>query len=209
MLKFAIVLFFAILAASSDESVANFITLSGKQTECDDSCVRTLKPMLDLLTAQQNRLNDCEKRSTNAAQVRIEGQLEDLRKNVDKFSPTYEKIGLRFFYIEKRQKQNWFSAANFCRQKGGYLASIRSVEELTLISTRLNAGVEFWIDINDLSNQEEYISSSSGKVAPFLDWQDGEPSTMENTQRCVSVINGKMKVNLCASKNNFICQSDD
>uniref|UniRef100_A0A6P4F2Y6 Accessory gland protein Acp29AB-like n=1 Tax=Drosophila rhopaloa TaxID=1041015 RepID=A0A6P4F2Y6_DRORH len=208
MIKLANIFFIALIAASVNGSVSNSFNVPLTKTLCDDSCKRTLQPMLDLISAQQNRLSACKQNYTNAEQVRIDGQLEDLRINIEKFSPTFEKIGSRFFYIEKRSRQNWFSAANICRQKGGYLASIQSAEEFALILPRLNEDVAFWLDINDWSNQGEYISTSSGQEAPFLKWQEFQPSSMENSQRCVSVIEGNMRVESCGSKNYFICQSD-
>ncbi|KAH8352750.1 hypothetical protein KR084_006130, partial [Drosophila pseudotakahashii] len=126
---------------------------------------------------------------------------------IEEFASIYETIGSRLFYIEKRRKQNWFSAANICRQKGAYLVSIRDAGELALISARLNEDTEFWLDINDLSNQGEYISSSSGEVATFIDWQADQPTSIEQSERCVSLVNGKMKVKSCGSSNYFICQA--
>ncbi|XP_017086598.2 C-type lectin 37Db-like [Drosophila eugracilis] len=200
------VVFFAIIATSFDQSVAN----PGLQTACDESCVRTLQPMLDLIITRQTRMNNCEKNNLNERQIRIDAQLDDLHTKIAEFTSSYEKHGSRFFYIEKRKKENWFSAANICRKQGSYLANIRSAEELTLISTRLNQDSEYWLDINDLSKKEEYVSSSSGKLATFLDWHAGEPNATEVSEtHCVSLLNGKMKTNLCKSKNYFICQAID
>jgi len=203
MQKLAIVLVIAIIAASFYDSV-----LGSLKIECDDACEETLRPMIDLIRTQQDRLKACERSDTNAEQTRIDGQLEDLHKKLEKFTSVYETIGSRFFYIEKRNKLNWFGAANFCRQKGGYLVNIRDAEELSQISTRLDEDSEFWLDINDLSNPGEYISSTTGEDATFFDWHADEPQSVEKTQRCVSLRNGKMKVNSCGYKNYFICQAD-
>ncbi|KAI8034947.1 hypothetical protein M5D96_012294, partial [Drosophila gunungcola] len=92
-----------------------------------------------------------------ALQDRIEIQLKKL---LDKMDLEFEKLGSRYFYIEKSVGLDWFSAARQCREMGGHLAAPKDEDELNLIRQKLDSR-RYWLDINDLPNKDEYISLAS------------------------------------------------
>ncbi|XP_070074668.1 uncharacterized protein [Drosophila takahashii] len=94
----------------------------------------------------------------------------------------FEKIGTRYFYIERNLKKNWFEAAATCHQMGGYLAGIKSEEELLTIKTELKEGSWYWLGINDLMTAGQFLSVASGKPAEILAWRSDSPNNERRWQ---------------------------
>nr|XP_044252110.1 uncharacterized protein LOC123003509 [Drosophila takahashii] len=101
----------------------------------------------------------------------------------------FEKIGTRYFYIERNLKKNWFEAAATCHQMGGYLAGIKSEEELLTIKTELKEGSWYWLGINDLMTAGQFLSVASGKPAEILAWRSDSP----NNERSDDIANWPRK----------------
>ncbi|XP_070072692.1 uncharacterized protein [Drosophila takahashii] len=106
-----------------------------------------------------------------ALQQQIENQqtsfLELLFKtNLPFVPPKFEKVGSRFFYFEHNTPQNWTTAANSCRQMGGYLAAIRNEQELYALNGRLHSSKSYWLGINDIDKEGETapITIAPGQV---------------------------------------------
>ncbi|KAH8352760.1 hypothetical protein KR084_006211 [Drosophila pseudotakahashii] len=126
----------------------------------------------------------------------------------------FEKIGTRYFYIEKSLMQNWHSAQNTCREKGGYLASIKNKEELEKIDSKLGKNAFYWLGINDLAKEGEFVADSTGKIAKYLPWRNAQPDDYENNEDCVHISsNESQRKSLndlpCTEKHFFICQLDN
>lgn len=133
---------------------------------------------------------------------------EELLKKDEKVVQTnFQEIGSRFFYIETNVTLNWFSAADTCRQMGGQLATIRSRNELSLIVPKLKWNSAYWLSLNDLSKEGEFISSVSGKPAPFLNWRKGQPDNYNGKEHCVQLINHYIYDCSCNDKRRFICEA--
>ncbi|XP_016963330.1 accessory gland protein Acp29AB-like [Drosophila biarmipes] len=79
----------------------------------------------------------------------------------------FEKIGQRFFYIEKNTRLNWFAAIKACENLNGSLATLESQPEMDAIYEKQARG-KYWTDLNNLLNPREFTSWSSGLKAPFL-----------------------------------------
>ncbi|KAH8362881.1 hypothetical protein KR084_002258 [Drosophila pseudotakahashii] len=122
--------------------------------------------------------------------------------------PKFEKLGSRFFYFEHNTQQNWTTAANSCRQMGGYLAAIQNEQELNAITGMLHSYKSYWLGINDIEKEGEYVSVASGKRAPFLKWSPYHPNHLDNNQDCV-MYNREMFDNWCKEEYYFICQWDN
>ncbi|KAH8352278.1 hypothetical protein KR084_003141 [Drosophila pseudotakahashii] len=120
--------------------------------------------------------------------------------------PGFERIGSRFFYIEKNVKENWATAENICRRKGGHLASIRNEEELNAITKKLKS-TWYWLGINDRENEGEYISVASGKPAQYLKWVWFK-NINGNTRDCLLLTKQGVSDYFCNERFYFICQGD-
>ncbi|KAH8352688.1 hypothetical protein KR084_005688, partial [Drosophila pseudotakahashii] len=101
--------------------------------------------------------------------------------------PGFEKIGYRYFYVENNHHQNWFSASKTCIQMGGQLAVIQDEDELRVLRARIIHDTSYWLDINDLVNEGDYVSWTTGRRAPFLKWQSGEPNNAYSREHCVDL----------------------
>ncbi|KAH8412725.1 hypothetical protein KR009_004917, partial [Drosophila setifemur] len=120
-------------------------------------------------------------------------------------SVNFQKFGSRSFYLEHNLWLNWTDSAKTCRQMGGQLASIDNEEELAAITGRLNKQC-YWLGINDLATEGDYVLGNSEKVAPFLKWEAGQPNNQGNNEDCIILFGGFMFDTNCDKTFNFICQ---
>ncbi|KMY87689.1 accessory gland protein Acp29AB-like [Drosophila simulans] len=124
--------------------------------------------------------------------------------------PKFELIGERYFYIERSVEQNWTTAATTCRQMGGYLASIRSEEELRAISMKVNDYTCYYLGMNDHEVRGNFVSLASGRPAALM-WTQNEPDYIPGGESCVAIYNDSEKGMMmvpCSNESNFICQAD-
>ncbi|XP_037708228.1 accessory gland protein Acp29AB [Drosophila subpulchrella] len=82
----------------------------------------------------------------------------------------FEQIGSRLFYIERKTPLNWFDAYDKCRQMGGHLATFYNASEFSGVVTRFGAS-KFWIDIYNMASYHEFVSSLTGRVAPYSNFK--------------------------------------
>ncbi|XP_016986233.1 accessory gland protein Acp29AB [Drosophila rhopaloa] len=207
-----------------NETQAKLQRIEAQQTALKDQIERqesTLTESLKKMIAEDRQVfQDRIKGQLEAIQMKMEGQLSAIQetltsinvslntmKVIKNIPPMFELIGSRYFYIERTLTQPWASAINTCKQKGGQLASIKSESEFDAISAKLDQGTSFLLDINDRSQEGEFLSEITGKRAPFLKWKPGEPKYNNRNQHCVTIHNGAMWVDGCSSSHNFICQA--
>ncbi|KAI8036083.1 hypothetical protein M5D96_011177 [Drosophila gunungcola] len=119
--------------------------------------------------------------------------------------PLFEKIGTRYFYIEKENELSWTAAAAQCREMGGYLASIKSQKELEALQAKLNKQW-FWLGINDRETNGNFVSEASGKPSTVFKWRKGYP---KDGNPCVLLGFADMIDWDCADKSFYICQADN
>ncbi|KAH8352600.1 hypothetical protein KR084_005286, partial [Drosophila pseudotakahashii] len=175
--------------------------LQEKQTAFEIS-LETLQKGLD--TNQQNlteRQDDLESQlsALQEAFLRVETKIKYMG---------FELIGEKYLYIEKVSEKNWSSASKTCRNMGGHLADIKDQEELNAIQANLKKDTHYWLGINDLGKEGDYLSMPSGKEAPFLKWASGRPTQL-NTFNCVFLYNGEMYDYPCNYSFRFICQTEE
>ncbi|XP_043064831.1 accessory gland protein Acp29AB-like isoform X2 [Drosophila ficusphila] len=145
----------------------------------------------------------------NALQVKTDSQHKSLQDTVKarktQKTKVFEKIGSRYFYIEKQERLNWFQAFNKCRRLGGYLATFNDLEELQAVSGKVSPGA-YWLDATSLAKKGVFLSTRTGERPPFFRWADKRPTKNEN--ECVNMYMGKMWSPNCWDEYLFICQSD-
>ncbi|KAH8241500.1 hypothetical protein KR026_009019, partial [Drosophila bipectinata] len=129
--------------------------------------------------------------------------------SVDALSITkaFTKIGERFYYIEEQEQQSWYTALSTCRQMGAHLATLKSEKELYDLDAELrirNQG--YWIDVNDLDREGQFVSWTTSSPSPYLKWKAGEPNNLYNKEHCVDIWDGLMNDDDCSDKRYFICQ---
>ncbi|KAH8317697.1 hypothetical protein KR074_005029, partial [Drosophila pseudoananassae] len=125
------------------------------------------------------------------------------KPNTNRFS----KIGTRYFRIVDNHYTNWFSASESCRDLGGQLAVIQNEEELNAINAQLDENSAYWLDINDLAYEGQYVSWTSGKRPPYLKWYSSRPGTNTDIEDCVLLSKKVMWDQVCTRNAYYICQS--
>ncbi|KAH8249244.1 hypothetical protein KR032_007583 [Drosophila birchii] len=139
----------------------------------------------------------------------MESEFASQKKKVT--SSNFEKFGSKSLYFEINRRMNWFAAGNTCRSMGGHLINIRDSQELNEMFSYQNysSNKHYWIDINDLAQEDQYVSSFSGRDAPFTKWAVTEPNDFNDVEDCVDLYNLEMYDNNCQNRYYFICQEDN
>lgn len=144
---------------------------------------------------------------------KMERKLNDLVERVEKreklVTEPFEKIGSKYYYIDDKIELNWYDAVSKCTRLGGHLVSLVNEDEFNLIVKKLKK-TYYWIDINDLGKEGEYISLSTGRNPKFLKWMKGEPNNIQHDEYCVELKlwNGVYAMNddRCRKLNYYICE---
>lgn len=196
MTKCASLLFYATIVCSFYGSLAES---PGSQTKLEN-----IEGQLQVLRIGQNNTQ----RQLEALLQKLTGIEIFLEKMALSKTSSFEQIGSRLFYIESEKYETWYNAANTCIRMGGHLAGIQSDEELSQITEKLQKGNSYWLDINDLVNEGEYMSATTSRRATFLKWRPNQPKDLYGNRDCVFLANGFMEDYGCNFKWNFICEAD-
>ncbi|XP_034106261.1 C-type lectin 37Db-like [Drosophila albomicans] len=125
----------------------------------------------------------------------------------------YQLIGSKYYYIERSEEVTWFGALQKCQAIGGHLLSINNQDEFDAIKSNLEVEKDYWIDINDLTKEGEFLSVVTGQKATYFNWHQTEPNNDSNNENCVELkySNDKhlMNDNDCQKKEFFICEPKD
>merc|ERR1711953_553829 len=92
-------------------------------------------------------------------------------------------------YLVSQDRMTWFSSQEFCWSQGGYLAEIQSKYEEDLVDQVLMHDIDYWIGLNDLSVEKDYVWSESHEAAEYTNWREHEPDNRRG-QDCVAKENG-------------------
>lgn len=127
----------------------------------------------------------------------------------------FEKIGSEYYYINGPQAVSWYSALHNCHRIGAQLISVARIETLYEIqSHRQNTTYrnKYWVDLNDLATEGDYVSISTGLKPTFEHWcENEEPPMRSRTKNCVNIEQNNasgpcMKSVSCNGLKDYICQ---
>ncbi|XP_016969425.1 uncharacterized protein LOC108037379 [Drosophila rhopaloa] len=156
-----------------------------------------LKGLAELLKETQEKLG------------RIEAKINAGPADTQEIIPTgFEKIGSRYFYFEDTTRLDWLDARDNCRQKGAYLASVQNQEELDAINGKVHPHSYYWLGINKLNYNDDYVNVASGKPTTFFNMWPGLPNGYTGNGHCMALGGKLMSKHECDSKMWFICQLD-
>jgi hypothetical protein len=80
----------------------------------------------------------------------------------------------------------------YCEYNGGYLAEIpdehdEKAIEMFLLTADPSGQGSFWIGLTDLFREGEFIWSSTGEIATYLNWAYGRPDNMDKLEHFVEI----------------------
>ncbi|KAH8412047.1 hypothetical protein KR222_007527, partial [Zaprionus bogoriensis] len=195
---------------------------------CDSYCLKVVQPILEhtFNLQKQNgmqinttvefraRLDTVEKQmATLQGKVSIYEQKLRTAESLKVLHKMFNKIGKKYYYIEEKEEVNWFAAANKCTELGAHLASLQNREEFDALSAMLDPKKRYWIDVNDLAQEGEFRSLTSGRLAPFVKWSVNNPNNLNNGEHCAHLWekNGSIAMNdeKCSLKMFFTCELYD
>ncbi|XP_052855777.1 C-type lectin domain family 4 member M-like [Drosophila gunungcola] len=162
--------------------------------------------MAILMSRSVDQPHTVQNQSLQSPQASLQESLSEIGSE----PPQFEQIGSRHFFIEHNLRLNWTMAAQRCRQIGGHLASFQNRLEFNAVTAKLLTGdVYYWIGMNDLGQEGQFVSVASGNPVAFFDWGYGEPDNLGGNHDCVDIAHAKMWDSKCADEERFICQSDN
>ncbi|EDW03513.1 GH10464 [Drosophila grimshawi] len=188
-------------------------TMQQYSKTCNTSQVGNIQDRLNHLegqmVTQQEKAGSCL-----TAIEEIKCNLVDQEKliNIHKksVSKPFQKIGSNYYYIEKNTHMNWFAAAHKCTDYGGHLLSLDNEEEWSALKPHLDFSKSFyWVDINDLAKEGQYISLTTGRPAQYIPWKPNEPNNVGG-EHCARLENNKqfpLNDLRCYDMAFFICES--
>ncbi|XP_034107100.1 C-type lectin 37Db-like [Drosophila albomicans] len=125
----------------------------------------------------------------------------------------YQLIGSKYYYIERSEEVTWFGALHKCQAIGGHLLSIKNQTEFDAIKSKLEVEKDYWIDINDLTKEGEFLSVVTGRNATYFNWHEDEPNNGGDDENCGELwyVNDEHLMNddYCLEKEFFICEPKD
>ncbi|KAA0721794.1 L-selectin CD62 antigen-like family member L [Triplophysa tibetana] len=193
---------------------------------------KTINDMQDSysrLTTEKDQLqNDC--RSDRELKLSYVNKVDELNKTINDNQVSYSRLTSekdqlqnRFNSIEaelkKRNsekgysfiddKKTWTESRQFCRDRGGDLLVINSVEEQRYISSVFQEGV--WIGLSDIDNEGvmKWVDNSA-LTKQF--WGQGEPNDDRGKEDCVELSPKKPNEKNwndipCSEKRKWICEN--
>lgn len=123
----------------------------------------------------------------------------------------FRKIGNKYYYIEENQRLNWFGAHHYCLSLNAHLASVHNQSEMDAL-VKESKNNFYWLDINDLSTEGEFLSSTTGKKPIYFNWAPNEPNNALGNEDCVILVSynsiNNMNDEVCEKVSFFICEKD-
>ncbi|XP_043650071.1 accessory gland protein Acp29AB-like [Drosophila teissieri] len=177
-----------------------------KENELQEKVARIERTIEGRLMVLQKKLNLTVHDLQDTLEKQREDTLEKLRISSRIIPEKFKKIGNRWYFFENNDTQNWFSAFNTCRRKGGHLATIYNGKELDEVFAHAPPGA-YWIDINSAYSKGHYTSTLTGKKPPFFRWNDEKTENIKYNE-CVTVYTLKMFTPDCYRKFSFLCQAE-
>ena len=117
-----------------------------------------------------------------------------------------------FTYEHVNAPMTWHEAELHCQSlgEGAHLASVHSEEENELLANLVghSGDKDFWIGMNDIVKESEYVWSDGSKVDYPMPWSKGEPNDFKHSEDCVQFRQFEAKWNdmKCSSKMPFVCR---
>ena len=111
-------------------------------------------------------------------------------------NPNYKVISGSCYYFENTSSMNYHDAKLNCQNKFGHLYGglfeprLYSINQLVYneaVNFASGTGDDFWLGINDLANQGQYVYASDGQEVVDGMWTSGQPNSAND--RCVSYLN--------------------
>ncbi|XP_030381181.1 C-type lectin 37Db-like [Scaptodrosophila lebanonensis] len=136
-------------------------------------------------------------------------EIDGIPKEIPVDITPFKKIGSKYYFIEESVRLNWFNADHKCRQLGGHLLHLESEEEHEAIKQHLNV-FHYWTDITDLGQSGNYVSTTTGLNATFLNWHPNQPDNQGGKEHCVHMwdINLLMNDLDCSYALRFVCETN-
>merc|ERR1719481_1919027 len=86
------------------------------------------------------------------------------------------------FYLISQEKMNWFEARQFCQDHHGFLAEIKSDEEQQNVNQILQDGRDYWIGLEDFTEEGKFIWDHSKEDMEYSNWAANQPDNWDDNE---------------------------
>merc|ERR1712098_715195 len=83
---------------------------------------------------------------------------------------------------------NWYQAQEDCWGQNGFLAEIKSEEQQKRLEGFLPYDTNFWIGLNDIANDGDFVWAESHQSVDYTNWHPGQPDNGSGDEDCVHII---------------------
>ncbi|ESO86195.1 hypothetical protein LOTGIDRAFT_235549 [Lottia gigantea] len=114
-----------------------------------------------------------------------------------------------YCYQFQEELLSWYDASDTCKNRGGKLASITSIQEQYYISGRIKGmrAMSMWLGASDTSLKGGW-KWNDGSPFAFLNWDAGEPNNKRSKENCASmfVYTARWVDYDCNRRSGYICK---
>ncbi|XP_020800741.1 C-type lectin domain family 4 member G-like isoform X2 [Drosophila serrata] len=186
--------------------------LKEKLTEFSSKYENLSERLLDIeehIEKQNDHQNNQDTESTSVEENSNseEHKLQTIGSNSEENK--FQTIGSKSYYIEDNRTVTWTTAVMKCRDMNAHLVSLQNEDEWNALRENLNQEHSYWTDINDRAEENEFVSETTDRRAPFLQWDENEPNSSPGAEDCVELRSDhdfRMNDVYCLEFKYFICE---
>ena len=107
-------------------------------------------------------------------------------------------------------KLTYGEAVDFCADHDGRLAVFASASEVDLAWSEVEEDLaHVWLGVNDLAEEDVWVSEHDGRPVTFTNWNWDEPNNDWGKEHCVSMVEGGKWNDIdCMGRQRGLCQRD-
>ncbi|XP_016417096.1 CD209 antigen-like [Sinocyclocheilus rhinocerous] len=177
----------------------NFSSLSQKKLE--------LETKVNYLTAEKDQLQrDFDSLGQRNPDFEVTTLSDELKKNVSKGGNQCSLDGL---FVSKKS-MSWSASRQYCRDRGGDLVIIKSLEKQRLMSSLVRLSERAWIGLSDIANEGNLTWVDKSPLNQGF-WFEGEPNDEDGNEDCVEMMAFSSTLNnwndlSCSARRRGICE---
>lgn len=202
---------------SVDKQVEELSQKLSKLSSKYENLLERLSAIETETTKEENKIQDdfeVEVEEVSQALPKWAADLDsDYLQLPEEFSNKFQMIGEKYYYIENKDKLNWFDARAECSIMNSHLVSLQNVDEWNAIRAHLDPFESYWVDIKESRSEANFLSETTPNKPPLLMWYTSEPNNLATSisnEDCVelrSQYNHFMNDISCYNENYYVCET--
>lgn len=168
------------------------------QSKTIESCLKEKSDFMVKLDNLNNKIDTVVKKQDDQAKLGV-------------MLSQFQKIGSKY-YISRDFNKNWHDADKICKKFGANLINFKSKMEYDEVVSHLESPSDYWTSLSDIKKEGHFVSITTGKEAPYVNWDEGEPNNLGGNENCVNLRYPSDKYVMnhrdCSHEIGFICKRE-